>query len=384
MRLPLAGDAASPGGSQDPYRPHEVLRGAARGRGAASNPPNRFDAHWRERDDEGLDPFDGLDEDEAGERLRTVLIDDASKSALTRNDSPDVGFDVSLNPYRGCEHGCIYCYARPTHEYLGLSAGLDFESKIVVKREAPRLLRQELARPSWRPTTIAISGVTDCYQPIERRLRLTRGCLEVLAECRNPVVIVTKNHGVTRDLDLLTELAAYRAAAVLVSITSLDDELSGALEPRASRPRRRLAAVRALARAGVPVGVMVAPVIPGLNDREVPAILEAAAEAGAQRAGRVLLRLPHAVAPLFEDWLDRHRPRERDKVLALLRAARGGKLNDPRFGSRMRGEGPYAEQIARLFEVTCARLGLATSRPFPLSTAAFRRPGGPSAQLELF
>ncbi len=352
-----------------------------RGRGAAHNTPNRFVPHWQDRDLDALEAAAFAEEDEAP---ATETFDDASKSILTRNDSPDVPFEVSLNPYRGCEQGCSYCFARPTHEYLGLSAGLDFETKIGVKREAPRLLRAALMRPSYRPTSIAMSTVTDCYQPLERRLRVTRGCLEVLAEFRNPVGIITKNHGVTRDLDLLADLAQDQAATVSVSITSLDPALSGDLEPRASRPHRRLAAVRALAEAGVPVAVMVAPVIPGLNDREVPAILEAAAEAGARRAGWVMLRLPHAVEPLFADWLERHRPREKEKVLAKVRAMRGGRLNDPRFGTRMRGQGLLAEQIERLFQITCQRVGLATGGPSALSTAAFRRPEPPNAQLPLF
>ncbi|MGH6631005.1 MAG: PA0069 family radical SAM protein, partial [Burkholderiales bacterium] len=293
----------------------------------------------------------------------------------------DLGFRFSLNPYRGCEHGCIYCYARPTHEYLGFSAGLDFERKLMVKPNAAALLRTALAAPRWQPQVIAMSGVTDAYQPVERKLQITRRCLEVLAEFRNPVGIVTKNHLVTRDADLLGDLARHNAAAVFLSLTTLDTELRTRLEPRTSPPAARLAAIKELSQAGLPVGVMVAPVIPGLNDHEIPALLEAAAQAGATFAGHVLLRLPHAVATLFEHWLDQHAPLKKDKVLNQLRSMRGGELNDPRFGSRMQGEGLLAEQVHRLFTVACRKHGF--TKPMPeLSTASFRRPGG--TQLSLF
>ena len=316
-------------------------------------------------------PFEGIDpEDPAPE---TQFFKDPSRSLITANDSPDVGFEASVNPYRGCEHGCIYCYARPTHEYLGFSAGLDFETKILVKEDAPELLRRELSSPRWKPQVLAISGVTDPYQPVERRLKLTRRCLEVLAEFRNPVVIITKNHLVTRDLDLLGELARHEAAAVYLSVTTLDARLARTMEPRTSHPTRRLAAIEALSRAGVPTGVLVAPVIPGLTDHEMPAIISAAAKAGARCAGYVLLRLPHAVAPLFEAWLTEHRPARKDKVLNRIRAIRGGRLNDPRFGSRMKGEGIFAEQIKDLFSLACRKAGIVARGP-NLSTAAFRRP----------
>jgi DNA repair photolyase len=272
------------------------------------------------------------------------------------------------------------CYARPTHEYLGFSAGLDFETRILVKEDAPELLREALSSPRWQPRVVALSGVTDAYQPIEAKLRLTRRCLAVFAAFRNPVAIITKSALVARDADLLAELAAHGAASVHVSITTLDDALRRALEPRASSPRRRLAAIETLAKAGVPVGVMCAPVIPGLNDAEIPAILSAAARAGAQRASHVLLRLPHGVAELFDAWLARHRPERRDRVMARIREVRGGRLNDPRFHSRMRGEGVYADQIHALFALACRRAGLAGERA-PLSTAAFRRPGGTQLQL---
>ena len=336
-------------------------------RGAGFNPANRFSAVHRE-----VDP-DIADLDPAEEPApRTQFIADQTQRALTRNDSPDVGFTWSLNPYRGCEHGCAYCYARPTHEFLGFSAGLDFETRIVVKERAPELLREELSASSWRPDTIALSGVTDCYQPVERRLRITRRCLEVLAEFRNPVGIVTKNALVARDVDVLAELARHQAVVVMISLTTLDPELRGRLEPRTSPPAARLAAIRTLSAAGVPVGVMVAPVIPAVNDHEIPRLLAAAREAGAGHAAKVVLRLPLAVAPIFEDWLERHLPERKEKVLSQLRELRGGALNDPRFGARMRGEGPRAEQLSQLFAVACRKAGLALKGP-ELSTAAFRR-----------
>jgi len=302
---------------------------------------------------------------------------------ITTNDSPDVGFDASLNPYRGCEHGCVYCYARPTHEYLGFSSGLDFESRILVKEEAPNLLREELADPSWEPRTLALSGVTDPYQPVERRLGVTRACLEVLAEARNPVAVVTKSRLVLRDRDLLGRLADHGAARVSVSVTTLDEELRRVMEPRAPTARRRLQAVEALAEAGVPVGVMIAPVIPGLNDEELPALLEAAAEAGAGHAGYMLLRLPHRVKELFVTWLEQHFPDRKERVLGRVRDARGGRLNDPRFGTRMRGEGTYARQLRDLFRVARRKHGL-DGPSEPLSPAAFRRPVLDGSQVELF
>lgn len=344
-----------------------------RGRGAAENPDNRF-AHLRYVPDQ-----DWSDAEDPAPT--TQFFHDATRSVITHNASPDVGFDTSINPYRGCEHGCIYCYARPTHEYLGFSAGLDFETKILVKTDAPLLLRQALASPRWQPQVVAMSGVTDPYQPVERRLRLTRGCLEVFAEYRNPVAIITKNHLVTRDLDVLGELARYAAVAVMLSITTLDSTLSHVLEPRASHPKRRLAALAALTQAGVPAGVMVAPVIPGLTEHELPAIIAAAAQAGAQFAGYGHLRLPQGVGPLFAQWLSQHVPAKKAKVLKRIRAMHGGKLHDARFGLRMRGEGMFAEQIAALFKLACRQAGFPSRSPI-LSTAAFRRPA--EAQLRLF
>ncbi|HRC85455.1 MAG TPA: PA0069 family radical SAM protein [Thermoanaerobaculia bacterium] len=343
---------------------------APRGRAAAENPANRFTRLSLELEEPGP------------EVAPTLYFDDTSKSILATNDSPDLPFDASLNPYRGCEHGCIYCYARPTHEYLGLSAGLDFETRIFVKRQAAELLRAELMSPRWRPQVLSISGVTDPYQPIERKLGLVRGCLEVLLDFRNPVGIVTKNHLVCRDADLLGELAGFQASAVYLSITTLDAELARRLEPRASHPEERLGALAELSSRGVPVGVLVAPVLPALTDHELPAILEAAARAGAKSAAFIPLRLPGAVAGLFEAWLERHFPERKDKVLNRLRSMRGGRLNDPRFGHRMRGEGVFAEQLRSLFHTSCRRHGLA-GRSDKLSVAAFRRPGS-ALQLDLF
>ncbi len=339
------------------------------GRGAAENPANRFmrafvevdeDAH-RHPDDETPAP-------------RTQFFNDDSQTILSHNDSPDLGFDVSLNPYRGCEHGCIYCYARPTHEYLGFSAGLDFESRIMVKHRAPELLRRELTKPAWKPQVIAFSGVTDCYQPVERKLRLTRACLEVCADFRNPVGIVTKNHAITQDTDVLGRLAEFQAIAAYISITTLDPELAKRMEPRASPPSRRLAAIRELRAAGIPVGVMTAPLIPGLNDHEMPAILAAAAEAGAQFAGYTVLRLPYGLKEVFAHWLDEHFPGQKAKILGRLRDLRDGKLNDSDFATRMTGTGALAEQIRALFRVARERAGLPRGGP-ALSVANFRRPG---------
>jgi DNA repair photolyase len=343
-----------------------------RGRGAASNPANRFEkisyqpSEWDTPEDRSV---------------HTVFLKDETRTIINYNDSPDVGFNASVNPYRGCEHGCIYCFARPNHEYLGFSAGLDFETKILVKEDAPNLLRRELASSRWDPQVIAISGVTDAYQPIERRLQLTRRCLEVLAEFRNPVVIITKNELVTRDIDVLRELARFDAILVFVSVTSLDPELARELEPRASQPARRIAAIEALAAAGVPVGSLVAPVIPGLTDHEIPSILAAVAQAGAVAASYVPLRLPYGVAPLFEEWLTLHRPLQKEKILNRIREIRGGRLNDPHFVTRMQGSGPYAEHISELFEVSCRKAGLNSKRP-KLSVGSFRRPG--ASQLKLF
>ncbi len=356
-----------------------------RGRGAAENPANRFEHSYHAPNPDAEDPRDHVDDDGAGDGARaapTQFLPDHSRSIIARNDSPDVGFTYSLNAYRGCEHGCIYCYARPTHETLGFSAGLDFESRILVKHNAPDLLRHELSAARWKPAVIAMSGVTDCYQPVERKLQLTRRCLETLRDFYNPTVIITKNHLVTRDIDILADMARKNAAAVMVSITTLRDDLARIMEPRTSRPQRRFEAVRALASAGVPVGVMVAPVIPALTDEEMPDILAAAGQAGAMYAGYTLVRLPLAVAPLFDDWLARHMPDRREKILNRIRAMREGRLNDADFGRRMTGQGVFAEQLRQVFALSCRRAGIGDRFPEP-SAGAFRAPGR-AVQMGLF
>jgi DNA repair photolyase len=339
----------------------------------SSNPRNRF---------ESRDLVPGPDWDPAEDPSpETIVFEDDTRSIISTPDSPDIGFRASINPYRGCEHGCIYCYARPFHEYLGFSAGLDFETRLLAKRNAPELLRRELSSPSWEPTPMACSGVTDCYQPIERRLRLTRACVEVLAEFRQPVGFITKNKLITRDIDLFRRLAEHDAVSVTISVTSLRPEIARDLEPRASAPVARLAAIRELADAGIPVGVNVAPIIPGLTDNEVPAILAAAAKAGARYAGYTIVRLPHGVADLFSAWLDRVAPDAKNKILHRIQSMRDGKLNDSRFGTRMIGEGVFAEQIGQMFELGRRRNGLDQDHP-QLSVAAFRSPHG--RQLSLF
>jgi len=347
-------------------------------RGARENPGNRFekihlepDEDWNPEDDNGGRP----------QGSKTQFLVDHSKTAIAYNDGPDIGFNASLNPYRGCEHGCIYCYARPTHEYLGFSSGVDFETKIMVKERAPELLRAELSSPKWKPQIIVMSGVTDCYQPVERKLKLTRRCLEVLAEFRNPIAIITKNFLVTRDIDVLSELAKYNCASVCLSVTTLDTKLRNVMEPRTSPPQARLNAIRKLSEAGIPVSVNVAPIIPGLTDHEAPAILKAAREAGATSAGFTVVRLPYANALLFEKWLETHFPDRKEKVLNRIKAMRGGKMYDAQWGKRMRGEGIFAEQIAQMFEVARRKAGFADERS-ELSAEHFRRPGG--TQLSLF
>jgi len=339
------------------------------GRGASGNPANRFEKIHLTPDEE-WDPANDV-------APGTVLYRDATHTIVNYNDSPDVGFEASVNPYRGCEHGCIYCFARPTHEYLGFSSGLDFESRIMVKENAPELLRKELAAAKWKPQVVVMSGVTDCYQPIERKLKITRRCLEVFHDFRNPVAIITKNFLVTRDIDILQKMAEYNGSAVNVSVTTLTPALATKLEPRAPLPEARLSAIKALSDAGVPVGVMAAPMIPGLNDHEMPKILQAAAGAGAKWAGYVPVRLPFAIKDLFETWLGHHFPERKEKVLNQIRAMRGGRLNDPRFGSRMKGEGVFAEQLESLFALSCRRSGLTSPRLGP-STASFRVPSSAS------
>lgn len=342
------------------------------GRGAVDNPPNRFEPIALEPDP------DFIDDDPAAPG--TVYLRDSSRTIICENDSPDVGFRFSINPYRGCEHGCIYCYARPTHEYFGLGAGLDFETQIFCKLDAAALLRKELMKPKWEPQTISISGVTDCYQPAERRLKITRQCLEVLAEFRNPLGIVTKSHLVTRDIDILGEMAKFNGAIVFVSVTTLDPALSALMEPRAASPKRRLETISELTAAGIPVGVMVAPVVPGLTDHEMPGILSEAAKAGARTCGYVPMRLPGAVAVLFQKWVEMHFPDRKNKILNRVRSIRQGKLNDADFHSRMRGHGEFADQMKSMFDLAKRRAGLDQDVP-QLSADAFKRPG---QQMALF
>jgi DNA repair photolyase len=355
-------------------RPEAGEKKAMKGRGTDAAPPNRFERmHVElEYDDDHPPP----------EKVATVYYRDASRTILAENQSPDVPFRWSLNPYRGCEHGCSYCYARPSHEQLGFNAGIDFESRIMVKPDAPALLRKTFSSPCWTPEFVSLSGNTDCYQPVERTLRITRGCVEVFAEFRNPVGIITKSALVARDVDLLRELARHGAVHVFSSITSLDPDLAARLEPRAARPHRRLEAVAGLAAAGIPVAVMIGPVIPGLNDEEIPDILRAARAAGALGAAWVLLRLAPPLDALFERWLGEHFPEKRSRVLHRIRDTRGGAISDSRWGVRQRGQGPYAEQIAALFRAAAHKYGL--DRPLPaLRTDAFRRPPQPGDQMRL-
>ena len=345
----------------------------SRARGAVDNPVGRFEKLDLEADWSALDPADEWLADTGQRRLPTQVFRDTSKTIISTNDSPDLSMDTTLNPYRGCEHGCIYCYARPTHEYLGLSAGLDFETKIFAKPDAPLLLREKLQSPKWKPRSVTLSGITDCYQPLERTLKITRGCLEVLLEFRNPVAIITKNQLATRDIDLFKALAEFDGAAVNFSVTTLDPEIARKMEPRTAQPLQRLRAIEQFSRAGVPVGIMIGPVVPGLTDHEIPAILKATAAAGAQWAGYTMMRLPYGVKDLFQGWLAEHFPEKQEKVLGQIRDVRGGKLNDAHFGTRMRGTGPYADHVASLFKLYKKRYGLDRSR-FQLSTAHFRRP----------
>ena len=346
-----------------------MIRLPMRGRGVPDDPPNRFERRYHVPDP-----------GESPEARLSEFIPDHSLSILARNESPDVGFDASVNPYRGCEHGCVYCYARPTHEFLGFSSGLDFERKILVKQRGPQLLRAALSRPGWKPRVLGLSGVTDPYQPAERRFRLTRGVLEVLRDFRNPVTIVTKNHLVTRDVDLLAQLAAHDCVMVTLSITTLDRSLQSRMEPRTSVPRQRLQAIETLSKAGIPTAVNVAPVIPGLNDEEIPSILEAARNAGARHAAYLLLRLPHGVADHFTQWLTDHYPDKRERVLGRIRDVRGGGLNESGFFTRSRGVGPHADNIARLFKVARRKAGF-EDQPPTISTASFRRGGGLQGEL---
>lgn len=352
------------------------------GRGTSENPTNRFEQLSVAQDLEHLDPTDT--DQFAARKIPTEYFADVTQSLITKNDSPDIPFTYSLNPYRGCAHGCSYCYARPYHEFLGFSSGLDFETKIMVKKDAPHLFRSFLRKPTWKCEVIAMSGVTDCYQPAERDFEVTRGCLEVALESRQPVGIITKNALVLRDMDLLAEMARHRLVCVNVSITSLDQRLTRLMEPRTSSPAARLTAVEELTAAGVPVNVMVAPVVPGLNDTEIPAILEAVSKRGALSAGYTLLRLPHAVKEIFVAWLEEHLPEHADRVRSRIESCRGGQLTDSRWGTRLRGEGGIAAAIAKTFSLFQNRYGLAQRR-IALDTSQFRGPGeNGKSQLRMF
>lgn len=350
------------------------------GRGSPLAPLSRFAKLEFERDLDNLDHELG----ELPGKVATEYFVDEAQSIISENDSPDIPFRYSLNPYRGCEHGCAYCYARPTHEYLDLNAGLDFETRIFVKQKAPQLFRDWLCRKGYEPTAVMFSGVTDCYQPVERQLRLTRQCIEVAVEACQPIAIVTKNAWVTRDLDLLAPLAAKRLAKVAISLTSLDQSLTRVMEPRTSSPQARLRAIRELTEAGVPVHVMLAPLVPGLTDHEIPALLQAASEAGAQSASYILLRLPLTVEPVFLEWLERTQPQHRDRVESRIRSTRGGALYQSKFGERMRGTGEIAEQIRRTYHVFARKFGLDQSRGVELDVSQFHPPTPSSGQKWLF
>jgi DNA repair photolyase len=373
-RLPVAPDPLRRAPGEAPER----------GRGATFNPLNRYRREGRQAYDDGWPaPAEGVTPDAEPALLRTTVTIQLARSIIAHNASPDIPFNQSINPYQGCEHGCIYCYARPTHAYHDLSPGLDFETKLFAKPNAPALLRAELAKRGYRCDPIALGTNTDPYQPIEREWKVTRGILEVLTEHEHPFTIVTKSALVERDLDLIAPMALKNMARVYISITTLDRELARSLEPRAAAPPRRLQAIKTLSAAGVPVGVLAAPVIPQLNDRDLEAILDAAAANGARHAGWIMLRLPREVAPLFRDWLDAHYPLRAEHVMSVLRQLRGGRDYDARFGARMRGTGPFAELIEKRFALACKRLGLNRDRE-PLDTSRFRPPvpAGPR-QLDL-
>ena len=348
-----------------------------KGRGARSNAASRYDQEKRVRFDDGW-----TTEDDTPPPIKTEIIRDSTRTIIARNDSPDISFDRSINPYRGCEHGCIYCFARPTHAYLGLSPGLDFESKLLVKPEAAKLLEAELRKPSYRPQVIAMGTNTDPYQPIERDWRITRSILQVLSDFKHPVGIVTKSAAIVRDIDILAPMAAEGLAKVALSVTTLDKKLARSMEPRAATPLRRLETIRELAAAGIPVGVMTAPIIPALNDDEMESILAAAAEAGATQAGYTLLRLLLEIKDLFREWLEAHVPDRGKHVISLIRAMRGGKDYDATWGKRMTGSGPYARMIAQRFAIATRRLGLNQNRS-ALDTTKFRIPPRAGDQLAL-
>lgn len=346
--------------------------GKVRGRGAALNPGNRFEDVRLHVLGETLDELHTESPD--GVQVATTVLPDRTRTIINPVDSPDLSFKWTVNPYRGCEHGCIYCYARPGHEYLAMSSGLDFETKIMAKHDAPELLRKELSAKRWKGETIVMSGVTDCYQPIERDLQITRRCLEVCLEFRQSVSIITKNSLVLRDIDVIEQMHAMGLIRVGLSVTTLDPQLARTMEPRASSPKDRLRAIRELSERGIPTVVMTAPIIPAINDHEIPALLAAARDAGAKSAGYVMLRLPYQIKALYEDWLRRHFPDRAEKALGLLRSVRGGALYDATPFDRMKGTGPYAEQIHRTFKAFAKRCGLDGPR-MPLNVGAFRRPG---------
>ena len=352
---------------------------AVKGRGAASNREGRFESLRSEVFDDGWTP-----DDEPAPSVETQVTHERSRGIISRNDSPDVHFDQSINPYRGCEHGCIYCFARPSHSYLNLSPGLDFETKLFAKTNAAELLRAELSKPGYRVSPINVGANTDPYQPIERRYNITRQVIEVLAEFKHPLTIVTKNALVERDLDLLVELARQNLVFVFVSVTSLDNRLAAKLEPRASAPHRRIEAIRRLSEAGVPCGVLVAPIIPMLTDRWLEQIIERAAGSGARMAGYTILRLPYELKDLVREWLQQHFPERAEHVMSLVRQMRGGKENDARFGSRMRGEGQFATLIRQRFAIAAKKFGLARNRDITLDESLFLRPRPSSPQAELF
>jgi DNA repair photolyase len=352
---------------------------ARKGRGAVSNATGRFEPERRERIDDGWGSADAIPPP-----LETIYSRDTAKTIIARNDSPDVPFDRSINPYRGCEHGCIYCFARPSHAYLGLSPGLDFESRIFVKEDAPELLAAELSKPSYACQAITLGANTDVYQPVERKLELTRRILGVLQHFRHPVCLITKSALVQRDIDILGAMAAERLAAVAISLTTLDRALARRMEPRASTPERRLETMTALSQAGIPVAVLASPMIPALNDMEMDRILEAAAQAGATSAGYTFVRLPLELAPMFEEWLAAHAPDKARHVMSLIRQSRGGKAYQSEWGTRMRGTGPYAEMLRMRFEAARKRYGLERGRAWQLDTTRFRKPAQKGDQLALF
>jgi len=353
-----------------------------RGRGTNINPTGRFEKETRSCEGDDLDSWAAEVDINQGVQIKTQLHTDTAKTIISTNDSPDVGMEATINPYRGCEHGCIYCFARPTHEYLGLSAGADFESQIFVKHDAARLLEEKLSSKSWQPKIITLSGVTDPYQPVEKKLGITRSCLEVLRDFRNPVAIITKNSMIMRDLDIFQDMAVWNGIGINISITTLDNDLARKMEPRASQPALRLKAVETFAKQGIPVSVIIGPVLPGLTDHEIPAILKNAAEAGASGAHYTMLRLPYGVKDLFQVWLQDNYPDKAEKVLNHVRDTRGGKLNDPNFGTRMRGSGPYADNISKMFGLYKHKYKL-NRRFHSLSTAHFRRDAR-SIQPDLF